>query len=222
MHYWTFKFGKSGKSEESVSTWTESYEPYEYEAEYDQQSSSTQGTPTTIEAIKTTIRSETIVIATEPTASSSSQTESFTTKTATVTYSNSQIGKDLESTTENILELDCDNDAERMDTKRVQEPKFAPQSQLVNFENSRGSVQTEFQSQFSKQSSSYQSLSSERNSGTTRIIIQGQGNSGIQNVINCFGTYRNTSCIRQLCKVSIFGISNNMINFQINAFTGIF
>ena len=173
------------------------------------QSPSTQGTPSTTGATKTTVRSETLVIATEPTVpsrASTVQTESSKTETATqitITHSNSQIDNDPESTTKNDFELDCDSD-ERMDTKRVQEPNFAPHSQPFQSENFHGPFQTEFQSQFSKQTSSYESVSSKRNSGTTRIIIQGQGNSGIQNVINCFGTYRNTSCIRQLCKVTIF------------------
>ena len=225
------------KSDETISTWTESYEPYEYEPEYDQSSlttdqitQTTQGTTITNQPIssiattRTTIRSETLTIPTEtlksyptnsPTISpTTSPTISSTVAGSTSTQSRTGATKqDIAFETNlkplNEFELDCDNDSNDVITTELT-PKSEFHSQSINSVNSIPSVQSQFSHQKSVSSSSsgkthfkYSMTGASDNSRTTRIVIQGQGNSGIQNVINCFGTYRNTSCIRQLCKVFI-------------------
>ena len=247
----SFKFNSLDKSDETISTWTESYEPYEYEPEYDQSSlttdqitQTTQGTTITneptssIATTRTTIRSETLTIPAETSKSSpttspanspnnspaNSPTKSPTyspttppTVSSTVAGSTStqsrtgttkqDIAFETNSKPLNEFELDCDDDFNDVTTTESS-PKSEFHSQSNNSVNSLPSVQSQFSHQKSISSSSsgqthlkYSMTGGSNNARTTRIVIQGQGDSGIQNVINCFGTYRNTSCIRQLCKV---------------------
>lgn len=233
-----FKFNSLDKSDETISTWTESYEPYEYEPEYDQSSLTTDqitettgtlGTTVTNQAsIGTTsdaIRSETLTIPTETTTSASiSSTEKLTTRPSSVVVSTSikpttlgqmsfeptkqDISFETNTSPQNDFELDCEDDSnDVINTEST--PKSEFHSQSINSGNSLGSVQFSHQKSISSSSLGKTHLKysmtggGSDNSRTTRIVIQGQGDSGIQNVINCFGTYRNTSCIRQLCKVHI-------------------
>ena len=213
------------KSDETISAWTESYEPYEYEPEYDQSSLTTdQITQTTI---GTTINSKASIAITSTTIPSETLTVPMDTSTSQKTTAPTvATSKSIQSPTEttkrdisfetnsnppNDFELDCDDDLENVITTEPT-PKLDFHSQSINSVNSLRSFQSQIAHQQSISSSSSgkthlkYSMTGGRsdNSRTTRIIIEGQGNSGIQNVINCFGTYRNTSCIRQLCKVLIF------------------
>ena len=221
-----FKFESLDKSDETISTWTESYEPYEYEPEYDQSSLTTdQITPTTLGTTKiskasiaitsTTIPSETLTVPME--TSTSQQTTAPTVATSKSIQSPTETTKrdisfETNSNPPNDIELDCDDDGSENVIATEPPLKSDFQSQSINSVNSLRSFQSQIAHQQSISSSSSgkthlkYSMTGGRsdNSRTTRIIIEGQGNSGIQNVINCFGTYRNTSCIRQLCKVLIF------------------
>ena len=233
-----FKFDSLDKSDETISTWTESYEPYEYEPEYDQsklttnqitETTGTLGTTVTNEAsiatTSDTIRSETLTIPTETTTSASiGFSEKLTTRSSSVVVSTSikpttigqmsfeatkqDISFEIKTSPQNDFELDCDDDLNDVITT-VSPPKSEFPSQSINSGNSLGSVQFSHQKSISSSSSGKTHLKysmtggGSDNSRTTRIVIQGKGDSGIQNVINCFGTYRNTSCIRQLCKVHI-------------------
>ena len=185
-----------------MSTWTESYEPYDYAGEYDQSSTaSIQATQTTeatkqftVEATKTTKRSETPAISSDLNSSfeSAVPSEVFTTE-QTATQSTAHAELTTKSYSENDLELDCDNDS--VDDIRTMPTRTTP------FYPDRGSVQSVFNSQFGHETSRVSSMRKDSPT-TSKILIGDQGSSGIQNVINCFGTFRNTSCIRQLCKVS--------------------
>ena len=175
-----------------MSTWTESYEPYDYAGEYDQSSTaSLQATQTLTEATKTTKRSETPAISSDLNSSfeSAVPSEVFTTE-QTATESTTHAEFTTKSYSENNLELDCDNDSD--DDMPTRTTPFYPD---------RGSVQSVFNSQFGHETSRVSSMRKDSPT-TSKIVIVDQGSSGIQNVINCFGTFRNTSCIRQLCKVS--------------------
>ena len=178
-----------------MSTWTESYEPYDYAGEYDQSSTaSLQATQTLTEATKTTKRSETPAISTDVNGLSESAvpSEVFTTERI-ATQSTTHAEFTRKSYSENDLEIDCDNDSED-DIRTMTTPTTA-------FYPDRGSVQSVFNSQFGHETSRVSSMRKDSPT-TSKIVIVDQGSSGIQNVINCFGTFRNTSCIRQLCKVS--------------------
>ena len=235
--YIIFKFDSLDKSDETISTWTESYEPYEYEPEYDQSSLTTDQITETTATIGTTvtnqasiattsdtIRSEAITFPTETTISAStSSSEKLTTRSSAVSSTSikpTTIGQmSFEPTKQDIsfktktsprndFELDCDDESnDVITTESPSKSEFLSQS--INSGNSVGSVKFSHQKSISSSSSGKTHLKysmtggGSDNSRTTRIVIQGQGDSGIQNVINCFGTYRNTSCIRQLCKVHI-------------------